>query len=126
MAFLAIGLSVVAGGLLALWTSYLASDQESFEPFDVVLLRFLAAVFVGMLIVQVLVAKRCWQADQARWNARRTADINRRTAAEDFNQQWLLSLLQKKVAETREKVSTSAADVPGASEASSGAQSISS
>jgi hypothetical protein len=127
VAVLAMILCIVATGLLVLWTSYLGSVQGApFDQLDRVLLRLVAAAFVGILIIQGLVAKRCWQTDRARMAARKAAALSQRTSAEDFDQKWLLSLLQKKVAESREKVSTSAEDVPTADEASIKADSITS
>jgi hypothetical protein len=118
VAVLAIILCIVATGLLVLWTSYLGSARgRPFEQLDMVLLRLVAAAFVGMLLIQGLVARRCWQADRARMASRQAAALSQRTSAEDFDQMWLLSLLQKKVAESREKVSTSAVDSPTAERA---------
>jgi hypothetical protein len=114
VAALAIGLNVVATGLLVLWTSYLNSTDGPFEYVDQVFLRLIGATFVGLLIIQGLIARRCWQADRARREARRAAALNPQTTAEDFDRSWLLSLLQKQVADSREKVSTSAAAVPTA------------
>ena len=117
VAALAIGLCIVAGGLLVLWTSYLMSVEGPFDYGDRVFLRLVAAVFVSLLIVQGLIAKRCWQADRARRDARRAAQIAGRATAEDFDQKWLLSLLQNKMVGSGEKVSSSAAALPVASDA---------
>jgi len=117
VAVLAMGLDVVAIGLLVLWTSYLNSVDGPFDYSDQVILRLVAATFVGLLIIQGLIAKRCWLADRARRATRKSAALRQHTAAEDFDQKWLLSLLQKKVADSREKLATSAAAGPIAGDA---------
>ena len=120
VAILAMGLCVVMGGLLGLWTSYLSDKAGPLEMQEVVWLRFLAASFFAAFVIDGIVAKYCWKSERTRWIARNRSFASDRLAPIGYyDRAWMLSLLQKKVGHSPEKVSTSARSLEGASSAES-------
>ncbi|MBA3312829.1 MAG: hypothetical protein H0T47_05980 [Planctomycetaceae bacterium] len=110
VAALAVGICLAGGAVLAVSTAWLADIDGPLSPGDAVVLRFIVAMFLGLVVLSVLLGRRCWKAERARPSV--PAFSTARPRSDEYDRDWILSLLQEKTRLRREKVSTSAAVQP--------------
>jgi hypothetical protein len=111
VALLACGICIAGGGVLGVSTWYLAQSDGPLEPSDIVFLRFLAAVYLAVLVIAGFVARRGWKNSRDRI-PNPSRPIASQSTIDGYDHHWLLSQLQKKTAESREKVSTLSPPAP--------------
>ncbi|MDQ3332405.1 MAG: hypothetical protein M3552_17450 [Planctomycetota bacterium] len=66
VAALAVGICLAGGAVLAVSTAWLADIDGPLSPGDAVVLRFIVAMFLGLVVLSVLLGRRCWKAERAR------------------------------------------------------------